>query len=123
MKTTDQILKENGLELNEEGFAAFEKSINEVISQRAGEPVAWLSNELYSGSPVVSAQFIKDKPEFKHHYDKPCFLAADPSVIEYVKSINELLEEQCGDRCHQEHNPCWARHLLNSAPDSIKHLL
>lgn len=94
-----------------------ESLINEVIAQRAGEPVA----EILIGGEVYVYEEHRSLAAGTEFY-----LAADPSVIEYVKTLRKLLDNACDDHWLERSTVEECKRVdetLAYAPDSIKHQL
>lgn len=121
-----------------ENMDHLESLINEVISQRSGEPVATVKVFNQGGSGQFKAIEGLDKLED----GAKLYLAADPSVIEYVKTLRSNLEtmiDEAQDNASHFHesmkgykldehkekdeNLAIARSVIAFPPDSIKHLL
>jgi hypothetical protein len=65
---------------------------------------------------LEEAEAERDKA-IKLHGDWTRKAIAQDQVIANQKAlldeIEEVLEQECGERCNGYHNPCWARELLN----------
>jgi hypothetical protein len=125
MKTLQEILKDQDCIVHADGNifitneAKLQKVINEVISQRSGEAVGKIDK---NGSVSIFSFYVSniDSIESLPHGTK-LYPATDPSVIDYVKTLESALKSAKYAIKGREHTGFIDAALIR--PDSIKHLL
>lgn len=89
------------------------ETINHEMYQAFNQNVTVEDGKIYHVDDAISAVF-EAAPEVKLPY------AHHSVLIRLLTDIRESLEEECGDRCNPEYNPCWARSFIQRIDEELE---